>query len=271
MILQKRFWALALALLVMLGCAQAQAMNILLIGVDASQPGENGRSDTMILVRADAQQARLSMVSFLRDLYVSIPGVGRTRLNAAYQHGGEALLRQTLSQNFQVEIDRAVTVHFSLLSELVDELGGVEIDLTDAERRQINREMPDGQQLSEAGVQRLNGEQALAYSRIRKIDSDFQRTSRQQTLLLSMMKSAGELGYWEMLKLALRYLPKVETDLGFSDIVSLAPLVTQLDTLDVRLSRVPFDGAFSEETVNGMMVLSPDLDRCRRELAEFLQ
>lgn len=278
--MKKRLFVLLAAFILLFGQAhaQAQGVNILLIGVDTLQEDANGRSDTMILVHANPETADIRMVSFLRDLYVPIPGVGKTRLNAAYVHGGEELLKQTLSDNFGVTVDHTVTVHFSMLADLVDQLGGIEIEVTSAERSQINKLLKDyntstgqrGGELEAAGLQRLTGKQALCYSRIRKIDSDFQRTSRQQTVITAMMKRAGELGYWQLLKLALANLPKVQTDLSFTDIVTLAPLVTQLDRLNLQTARVPFDGAYHDETINGMMVLVPNLERCRTQLQDFL-
>lgn len=278
--MKKRLFVLLAAFILLFGQAhaQAQGVNILLIGVDTLQEDANGRSDTMILVHANPETADIRMVSFLRDLYVPIPGVGKTRLNAAYVHGGEELLKQTLSDNFGVTVDHTVTVHFSMLADLVDQLGGIEIEVTSAERSQINKLLKDyntstgqrGGELEAAGLQRLTGKQALCYSRIRKIDSDFQRTSRQQTVITAMMKRAGELGYWQLLKLALANLPKVQTDLSFTDIVTLAPLVTQLDRLNLQTARVPFDGTYHDETINGMMVLVPNLERCRTQLQDFL-
>ena len=278
--MKKRLFVLLAAFILLFGQAhaQAQGVNILLIGVDTLEENINGRSDTMILVHVNPETADIRMVSFLRDLYVPIPGVGKTRLNAAYVHGGEELLKQTLSDNFGVTVDHTVTVHFSMLADLVDQLGGIEIEVTSAERSQINKLLKDyntstgqrGGELEAAGLQRLTGKQALCYSRIRKIDSDFQRTSRQQTVITAMMKRAGELGYWQLLKLALANLPKVQTDLSFTDIVTLAPLVTQLDRLNLQTARVPFDGAYHNETINGMMVLVHNLDRCRTQLQDFL-
>ena len=278
--MKKRLFVLLAAFILLFSQAhaQAQGVNILLIGVDTLQEDANGRSDTMILVHANPETADIRMVSFLRDLYVPIPGVGKTRLNAAYVHGGEELLKQTLSDNFGVTVDHTVTIHFSMLADLVDQLGGIEIEVTSAERSQINKLLKDyntstgqlGGELEAAGLQRLTGKQALCYSRIRKIDSDFQRTSRQQTVITAMMKRAGELGYWQLLKLALANLPKVQTDLSFTDIVTLAPLVTQLDRLNLQTARVPFDGAYHDETINGMMVLVPNLERCRTQLQDFL-
>ena len=270
----QRLSALVLVLLLFSGaaCAQTQPLNILLIGVDTAHAETNGRSDAMILVRADPSAGSIRMVSFLRDLYVSIPGVGSTRLNAAYHHGGEALLRQTLSNHFDVSIDRTVTVHFSLLTELVDRLGGVEIELTERERGALNAMIKDAgssETVQSAGRQTLNGRQALCYSRIRKIDSDFQRTTRQQTLIAAILARMNSLSQWELLKLALAYLPRVDTDLTLMDIRTLLPLAVHLDEVTLHSAQVPFPGTYSEETINGMMVLKPDLKRCRTLLQDF--
>lgn len=276
----RRISALLLLLTLLLGTAraQAQAMNILLIGVDTVREEKNGRSDAMILVRADPEGGSIRMVSFLRDLYVRIPGVGKTRLNAAYYHGGEELLKQTLHENFGVEIDRTVTVHFSLLADLVDQLGGIEVEITEKERRQLNDILDDynvsyglsGGRIAEAGLQQLDGRQALCYSRIRKIDSDFQRTSRQQTVIAAMLAQASTLGHWELLKLALKNLPRVQTDMSFGDIGALLPLVSRLHETEIATAHVPAIGSFAEETISGMMVLVPDLKRCQREIQAFL-
>ena len=83
------------------------------------------------------------LTSVLRDLYVPIPGYGRARLNAAYFPGGETLLKETLTKNFGITIDRTVTVHFSALADMVDDLGGIEIDITEEERRHLNKLLKD--------------------------------------------------------------------------------------------------------------------------------
>ena len=268
----RRFSALVLAAMVLWGTAQAEAMNILLIGTDAAREGENARSDAMLLVQADPEENTLRMVSFLRDLYVSIPGVGETRLNAAYQHGGEKLLCDTLLQNFGTPIHRTVTVDFALLADVVDQLGGVELDLTEQELRHLNALLKDQREapLNQAGLQRLNGRQALCYSRIRKLDSDFQRTQRQQTLIGAMLAQASTLDFWSLLKLASANLPRVRTDLTLGDIAALLPLAARFGQMELESAQVPFQGAYREETIRGMMVLVPDLSACRRQLEAFL-
>lgn len=273
----KRIMACMLALLVLAGSAAAQesrVMNLLLIGVDSTSPDRAGRSDTMMLARVDIENNDIRLASFLRDLYVPVPGHGRTRLNAAYFYGGEALLKETLKQNFGVEIDRTVTVHYRVLADLVDQLGGVEIDVTEAERKHLNKLLADYAgtvpDVPEAGVQRLTGLQALTYSRIRKIDSDFQRTSRQQTVISAMLREMSGMGKWPLFKLAVANMSKVQTDFTLGDLYRLAPMMGQMDELTIATAHVPFEGTYTDETISGMMVLKPDLEKNKTQLKEFL-
>lgn len=272
--------ALAVAIGLVSSCALAETkpLHVLLIGVDASAGDARGRSDTMMLASIDPAGRRIKLVSFLRDLYVPIRGVGKTRLNAAYHYGGEALLKETLEKNFQVRIDRTVTVRFSVLAELVDQLGGIEVEITEKEREHLNEIIADynsdyglsGGWIQQSGKQLLDGRQALCYSRIRQIDSDFQRASRQQTVISAMLKKLSAMSKWELIRLAVKNLNRVETDVGLGDLTTLAPMMTQLGDAQIETARVPFDGAFSEETVNGMMVLTPKMDVCQRKLEAFL-
>lgn len=279
----KRLLALLCAALLLMTAQTALArengpMNILLIGVDQSSPGTRGRSDTMMLARVEPSTGEVRLVSFLRDLYLPIPGVGKTRLNAAYQHGGEALLKQTLAKNFDLSVDHTVTVNFSMLRDLVDQLGGVELDIAEKERKALNKLIREynadfgltGGEITESGTQVLDGRQALCYSRLRKIDSDFQRTSRQQRVLEGVLRRLSQMSKWQLLRLAVQNLSRVETDLTFGDLAALAPLLAG-DGLSLECTRVPFEGSYREETIRGMMVLVPDLSACQSKLRRFLQ
>lgn len=274
--IMKRALILLVALMLLLPCAYAgeNALHLLLIGVDSSAEGQRGRSDTMMLARVDAATGSVRLVSFLRDLYVPIPGHGKTRLNAAYFYGGETLLKETLQKQFGVTIDRTVTVRFSVLEELVNQLGGIEIELLEKERLHLNRLLEESgmgsEKLAQAGSQRLNGRQALMYSRIRKIDDDFQRTSRQQTVIAAMLRQMAGMDRWDLFKLAVKNLGKVETDLSISDLSRLAPLFAQLGDLDIQTAHVPFDGTFSDATIDGMMVLQANTEANRQKLEAFL-
>lgn len=270
-VIVKRIAALLAAILVLVTSAMAEEMNVLLIGLDTEE--STGRSDTMLLARVLPDSGQVQLVSFLRDLYVPIPGHGTTRLNAAYLYGGQALLRQTLQESFGVTIHRSVTVRFSTLKWLVDEVGGVTIDVTDAERRAMNQLLTAGgnseMQLSQSGSQVLNGPQALAYSRIRKLDSDFQRTRRQQTVLMALLPSMSRKGVFALTRLAIALMGQVDTDMTLADLAALAPLLSQLDNLTIQTAQVPFAGTYQDVTVDGMMVLKPDLQKNQQLLADF--
>lgn len=269
-IIAKRIVALLAAILLLAASAAAEEMNVLLIGLDTEE--KTGRSDTMLLIRIQPEEGKVQLVSFLRDLYVRIPGHGSTRLNAAYFYGGEALLRQTLSEAFGVPIHRSATVRFSTLKWLVDEVGGVTLEVSEGERQHMNKLLKaSGEtQLAESGTQRLNGPQALAYSRIRKLDSDFQRTKRQQNLLTALLPPMSQQNVFALTKLAITLMGQVETDMTLSDLATLAPLLSRLDSLTIQTAQVPFEGAYQDATVDGMMVLKPDLEKNRRLLQDFL-
>lgn len=280
--ISKAFAALLAAVLLCAYLAPAQAeesaLNILIIGVDSSPEGKRGRSDAMMLMQVNPTGGSIRLASFLRDLYVNIPGVGKTRLNAAYHYGGEELLKETLEKHFGVAIDRTVTVRFSTLIDMIDQIGGVEIDISQKELSHFNDIVSDynqsyglsGGTVKEAGTHRLDGKQALCYSRIRKIDSDFQRASRQQRVIAAMLEQIASLPKWDLLRLAMSNIGKLDTDLSFHDVMALMPMAAKLKELDVQAMNIPFEGAFTEETINGMMVLKPDLTTCKSRLQAFL-
>ena len=270
--------ALVLIMLWPAAMAQTQPLHILLIGVDSRTDELEGRSDTMLLVRVDPEGSAIRMVSFLRDLYVPIPGKGKARLNAAYRYGGEELLKQTLQESFGVEVHRTVTVQFATLVDLVDQLGGIDLEITESERQQINSFVADHNRsadepvsrVTESGLVHLNGVQALSYSRIRKIDSDFQRTSRQQAVLQAMLAQASTKSYWELFTMAVSNLDALQTDLTLGDVISLLPMAARLEELTFETAHVPFDGTYSVQSINGASVLVPDPDANRLKLDAFL-
>lgn len=279
--------AAALMCAILLACAALPAsagnagpFNVLLIGVDTEDEEQAGRSDVMLLISLSPEKGGVRMLSFLRDLYVPIPGHGQTRLNAAYFYGGERLLRDTLENAFGVRIDRYAAVHFSLMAELVELAGGVEVDVSKKELAPLNEiirhynkrigEAVNRDVLAAAGKQRLNGKQALSYCRIRKIDSDFQRTGRQQAVLAALFEQVRALDALSLVKFTLQALGKVETDLTPQDIAGLLPMLTQADASAIQTAHVPFEGAYTDETISGMMVLKPDLKQNQRLIQRFL-
>lgn len=245
-------------------------VNILLVGQDRRDGEPVARSDSMILCTFHKESKRLVMTSFLRDLYVQIPGCQPNRINAAYAAGGVSLLNKTLTQNFGIHIDGNVEIDFSQFSGIIDLLGGVRISLRADEARVITKET--GYPTSE-GLQLLNGEQALAYSRIRKLDrdGDFSRTDRQRKVIRALLDAYRNLPKKELLPLVTKLLPLINTDMSTPQLLLCAmdilPLLSQVEIIS---QRIPAEGTYTHTTVDGMSVLSADMNAARRMLEQTL-
>ena len=254
----------------LIGGTGSGIINILLIGQDRRE-GESGtRSDSMILCTYHRKTGNVTMTSFLRDLYVPIPGHHSNRINAAYSEGGSELLDDTLRENFDLHIDGNIEVDFSQFAQIIDLLGGVELELREDEAAEINKET--GSSFS-AGVQNLNGEQALTYSRIRKLDADgdFSRTNRQRKVINALLGSYRNIKWKDLLPLMDQLLPLISTDMNYGKLVLLAKeILPKLSGAQITNQRIPADGTFTDEKIDGMAVLSADLEANRQYLRDTL-
>ena len=166
--------------------------NILLLGVDGNAESSS-RSDSMILVSVDFAHAKIKLTSFLRDSWVEIPSKGKkAKLNAACSYGGPQLVCDTIEYNFGVDIDHFVMVDFDMFTGIIDSLGGVEVEVTKKEANFINR--TTRQNVDYGDSVRLNGDEALVYCRIRKLDSDYMRTFRQRKVITALINQAKKAG-----------------------------------------------------------------------------
>ena len=254
----------------LIGGTGSGIVNILLIGQDRREGEKTARSDSMILCTWHRKTGDLTMTSFLRDLYVPIPGYRSNRINAAYSLGGAELLDETLKQNFQLHIDGNIEVDFSQFAGIIDLLGGVTIELREDEAAEINRET--GGSLT-AGRQTLNGAEALTYSRIRKLDldGDFSRTSRQRKVINAMLDSCRNIKWRDLLQLLDQLLPMISTDLNYGQLALLAmEILPKLPDAQIDSQRIPADGTYSDEKIDGMAVLSADMQANRALLRESL-
>lgn len=242
--------------------------NILLIGVDGSVG--SSRSDSMILVSIDMLHFKIKLTSFLRDSWVEIPSRGSyAKLNAACTYGGAQLVVDTIEYNFGVDIAHYVLVDFDMFTQIIDKLGGVDVEVTSSESSFINRTtsctVPAGDSVH------LGGREALVYCRIRKLDSDRMRTYRQRKVISAIVKQARFAGPAKLIDTATDVFPLIETDMNALEITALAQKgIAAMLLYDIEQSRVPQDSDSSGAVKSGQDVVELDLDASRQYLYDFI-
>lgn len=247
--------------------------NILLLGVDARNPKDDtaSRSDSMMLISIDKAHNCVKMVSFLRDTWVYIPCIDKKqRLNAACQYDGYNGVVDTIEYNFGIDIDGYVVADFEMFKVLVDSIGGVEVEVSEKEAKEVTSHKGRyGNVKLDAGKYKLTGEQALAYCRIRKIDTDFMRAYRQRTVMQAILKSVKSANPIKLVSMASKAAPYIETNLSKTKIISsgLKALPCISDMAEVR---VPFDGTWQYSTIGGASVITIDVDKNKEQLKDLI-
>ena len=241
---------------------ETKIVNILLLGIDRQSPRERGRSDTIIIASIDKGNKVVKLTSLMRDMYVPIPGRNNNRINAAYAFGGPSLAIKTVNQNFNMNIKHYIALDFWGFEEIVDLMGGVEVELTAAESSIVG--------VRGAGSHLLNGYQALSYARIRRIGSDFQRTERQRTILNEIFQSAMNTRMIDIPKLLKAGLPHMETNMSKLELLRLGKDVLSFDSRGVEEYRLPVEKTYTHERIRGMAVLVPDIEKNTKLLHEFI-
>ena len=240
-------------------------IHILLVGQDRNDGKYRQRSDAMILCTIDKSDKTLVFTSFLRDTWVSIPGYYNERLNVPYALKGFGLLNDTLEHNFGVRADYNVEVDFSGFEKIIDAIGGISISLTSAEAYTINAENPAWDLV--AGTNLLTGKQALKYSRIRKLDSDFGRTNRQRIVLNALVEKAKSLNATQLYDLVNTFLPLVRTDMTDTDIAKLMlELIPILPELTITNQSIPYGDAYQFASIDGKSVIVLNDENLKKNL-----
>ncbi len=253
--------------------------NILLIGVDAreGEDAEKTRSDTMMLVTIDTRNNQIKLTSFLRDMYLEIPGYREDKLNAAQSRGGTQLLVDTLEYNFKIRIDNYMFVSFEMFTTIIDKLGGIDVEITEKEAKYINSKdhmsRDDGFAFPEplsGGMQHFTGAQALWYSRIRYLDSDFMRTARQRKVISALVKKATQQSPAELFELVGEVMPLVRTDLTEDEIMNLGLHALSYLQYAIVQQQIPAQDAYKSGTRRSQSVLLPDMEKNRSVLKTFV-
>ena len=253
---------------------------LLIVGVDTDDPRIRGRSDTMMLAVLDARNKQLKLISFMRDMYVQIPGHGHNRMNAAYVYGGAEALKNTLEKNFHVQADGYIAVNFAMMITLIDAIGGVDIEVEEQELKPLNGILeyynyqngkPEAEgRLEQAGMQHLSGLQAMSYARIRKIDGDYERVGRQQRVMMAIFNRMKNMQPEELMDIMMQQIDFVATDVTIATAVSMMQDVVAMDTIDTRYLRIPVSRSSRNTVLNKAYFIIPNLEKNQKAISEFL-
>ncbi len=246
--------------------------NIMLVGVDRRDKSWNGNSDSMMLVSVNYGAKRVSIVSLMRDTYVNIPDVGYEKLNNSYARGGGPLLTQTVSNMYNVDVRDYAAVDFENMIEIVDAVGGVDLEMTDAEVEVANGYMRDmcntlgmdGEQyvLPGGGSYHCNGVQAVAYARNRFVgNSDYARTERQRYVISQLIQEIKMMNAGQLASFVRDVLPLVTHNLSESKIWDLVKDAPDIFTFKFVQDRIPYDGLYDVIYVKGQDMLVPDWEK----------
>ena len=253
--------------------------NILLLGCDSYTKNNRQRTDSMIIVSINAQEGALKMTSLMRDTWVAVPGGGGHRkLTELCTLGGPEMTIQAINESFGMEIDKYALISMAGIAEIIDLLGGLDLDVTEEERKALNRGLFDlsglsgMEQLEQSGTGvHLNGNQATAYARIRRIDSDYVRTERQRIVLLAMAeKIRSGASAATMLTIVTTLMDYVETNLSLTEIMTIALAGLKMDLSQVEQLRLPADGTFESGMYGNTWCIKPNFEKNAQILREFI-
>lgn len=243
--------------------------NVLLVGTDSRDPNsDKGRSDSMMLVSFNKKQNKSTVISFMRDTLVDIDGYGRSRLGHTYAYGGVGLTINTLNQTYGLDIQNYVTISFDNLVNVIDEIGGVEVYISEEEAEYYRKNgMPD----IVAGDVTLTGSQALAHARNRTLGSDFERTRRQRSVMYGIYrKIMSEKDISALLPLINYCVTQVETNMSVTEIYNMAKEVLSTEDLKMQQACAPQDGTYTPIVYEGMDVLEIDVEANKKMIEDLL-
>ncbi len=249
-------------------------VNILLLGVDnRSTQLERGLSDAVIICSINKDTGSIKLTSIARDTAVIVPGFkSKNRINVAYKRGGPELAMKTVNRNFDMNIQRYVVVNIHGLADIIDALGGVDMDMTSKEAGRINYELRKepmdkvkrAKVEAKNGVQHLDGMQAVTFARIRGIDSDLERTGRQRKLLETLLKQVmADMSIDTFMNLIKTALPYGQTNLTLAEMLELGTLVLGGEAMQnlqgggnvLEQLRIPMDKKFGYKEFGGASLI----------------
>ena len=252
--------------------------NIALFGID-TRPDEPTRSDCMMVMSVNADTGTIKLISLMRDSEVEMEEHGTQKSCHAYSYGGPELAIRTINQTFDLNITDYAEVNFVQMANLIGEVGGVDIDVSEAERVEANKYIKEYYEsfdmepelIEEAGYQHLNGIQAMTYARIRKggTGDDWGRVERQSIVLEAMFETVQDKSITELVAMMPRLLPYVTTSLKKSEMVSLAKGLFANGQPQIEHSRVPKDGEWEYGGSQEQYIVY-DLDKAAQDINDYI-
>lgn len=253
-------------------------VNILLLGSDVKYTNNYGRTDSMIVMSVNLATKQAKLTSFMRDIWVTMNGRTKAaKLNSACVVGGPALTMRTINECFGLNLQYYALVNLSSMAEIIDILGGLDLDVTEKERDALNKglfnlsSMSGMEKLEDYGSGvHLNGNQAVAFARIRKIDSDYKRTQRQRYVLTQIAKRLQKENAGTIVGVVMKLLENVETNMNMTQLMTIAAAGMQMDMDNIDQFRIPADNTFKSGTFDGVWCIKADFNANRQLLQKFI-
>lgn len=238
--------------------------NILLVGVDGNNIEKGNRSDSMMILTIDEKNQDIRLTSLARDTYVDIEGYGSEKLTHAYAYEGASLLIQTIKNNFGIDVDKYVAVSFESFEKIIDILDGIEINVSKKEVSQING-------IKKSGTQTLNGSQALEYSRIRYIDSAYERDNRQRKVIEALYNKLINDSNGNLMSVLNEVLRYTKTNMSPLEIVSIANKAIKINDTEFDQVEFPFKEARKDNNIKEKgWIIEWDKDYNKNKLDKFI-
>ena len=226
--------------------------NILLVGTDGANVERSNRSDSVMLVTIDNKNKDIKISSIARDTYVDIPGHSTEKLTHAYAYGGIDLLKEVFEVNFDIKVDKYIAVNFVSFMDIMDELGGVEVNVEEKDVKEVNKYIDacydyyydrkdkiEKKYITKAGKQRLNGYQALAFSRIRYTDSAYARDNRHREVAESVYKEFLNSGAKEYQRAAEIIIENTKTNISPMEMINLGFTALKINDKEIEQLQFP--------------------------------
>ncbi|HBF9450521.1 LCP family protein [Clostridioides difficile] len=220
--------------------------NILLLGTDERSSNVTTRTDTMIILTIDSVNNKIKLTSLFRDALVNIPNHNKGKLNHSYAYGGVGLLEKTIEENYNLTIDKYALVNFNDFVKIIDLLGGVEVEIKEAELKDFNKHLNDipnsSKEITSPGIKTLTGAQALSYTRIRYNSGGEQgRTERQRKVISSMAKKIKHISIFKYPAILNSVIKYIDTNLSFKDILNILYTANKINFNEIETLSIPFE------------------------------